>query len=357
MSILLKAFFVLLAAISGYLIALQLVNNELTAYIGMLIGLIIALAAIRIEMLAKDTPARTLIGGVIGIISGLVVANLVTYPLVLQYFNNPRIEYSVYIIVNVIIGSLGFSVGMKKGEELTAEFQKLKNRGENQKDKKDVPLKNLLILDTSVIIDGRIADICETGFIDGTLIVPKFVLGELQFIADSADPIKKVRGTRGLDALQRLQKDTPIEVEISSEDFPMTDKVDMKLVELAKKRTAKILTNDINLHKIAKLNGIPTLNINSLANAVKPVILPGEEIRILVAKEGKENNQGVGYLDDGTMVVIDDGAGFVGKTISANVTSILQTSSGRMVFSKATAATASTGEHKKKKEPIFKAVE
>lgn len=356
MSILLKAFFVLLAAICGYLIALQLVNNELTAYIGMLIGLIVALVAIRIEMLAKDTPARTLIGGVIGIISGLVVANLVTYPLVLQYFNNPRIEYSVYIIVNVIIGSLGFSVGMKKGEELTAEFKKLKNsRGENKKDQKDAPLKNLLILDTSVIIDGRIADICETGFIDGTLIVPKFVLGELQFIADSADPIKKVRGTRGLDALQRLQKDTPIEVEISSEDFPATDKVDMKLVELAKKRTAKILTNDINLHKIAKLNGIPTLNINSLANAVKPVILPGEEIRILVAKEGKENNQGVGYLDDGTMVVIDDGAGFVGKTISANVTSILQTSSGRMVFSKTTAASA--GEPRKKKEPIFKAVD
>ncbi len=356
MSILLKAFFVLLAAISGYLIALQLVNNELTAYIGMLVGLIIALVAIRVEMLAKDTPARTLIGGVIGIISGLVVANLVTYPLVLQYFNNPRIEYSVYIIVNIIIGSLGFSVGLKKGEELTAESKKLKNnRGDNQNEQNNAPLKNLLILDTSVIIDGRIADICETGFIDGTLIVPKFVLGELQFIADSADPIKKVRGTRGLDALQRLQKDTPIEVEISNEDFPATDKVDMKLVELAKKRTAKILTNDINLHKIAKLNGIPTLNINSLANAVKPVILPGEEIRILVAKEGKENKQGVGYLDDGTMVVIDDGADFVGKTVSANVTSILQTSSGRMVFSKTTAAVADNP--RKKKEPIFKAVE
>ena len=357
MSILLKAFFVLLAAISGYLIALQLVNNELTAYIGMLVGFIIALAAIRIEMLAKDTPARTLIGGVIGVITGLVVANLVTYPLVLQYFNNPRIEYSVYVIVNVILGSLGFSVGIKKGEELTAEFKKLKNsKSDNQNKEEEVVRKNLLILDTSVIIDGRIADICETGFIDGVLIVPKFVLGELQFIADSADPIKKVRGTRGLDALQRLQKDTPIEVEISSEDFPATDKVDMKLVELAKKHAAKILTNDINLHKIAKLNGIPTLNINSLANAVKPVILPGEEIRILVAKEGKENNQGVGYLDDGTMVVIDDGASCVGKTISANVTSILQTSSGRMVFSRASAS-GSADESKKKKEPIFKAVE
>jgi len=357
MSILLKAFLVILAAISGYLIALQLVDNELTAYIGMLVGLIVSLAAIRIEMLAKDTPPRILIGGVAGIITGLIVANLVTYPLVLHYFGNPRLEYTVYLIVNVIIGSLGLSVGMKKGEELSLESERHKNRAENNNnsDGKKGLRKNLLILDTSVIIDGRIADICETGFIDGTLLVPKFVLGELQFIADSADPIKKVRGTRGLDALQRLQKDTPIEVEISSEDFPATEQVDMKLVELAKKCTAKILTNDINLHKIAKLNGVPTLNINSLANAVKPVILPGEEIRILVAKEGKENNQGVGYLDDGTMVVIDDGAKCVGKTISANVTSILQTSSGRMVFSRA--AASGSGEAKKKKEPIFKAVD
>jgi len=354
-SILLKAFLVILASISGYLIALQLVNNELTAYIGMLVGLIVSLAAIRIEMLAKDTPPRILIGGVVGIITGLIVANLVTYPLVLHYFGNPRLEYTVYLIVNLIIGSLGLGVGMKKGEELALESKKLKNRTENHNDAEEGLSKNLLILDTSVIIDGRIADICETGFIDGILIVPKFVLGELQFIADSTDPIKKVRGTRGLDALQRLQKDTPIEVEISSEDFPATEQVDMKLVELAKKRTAKILTNDINLHKIAKLNGVPTLNINSLANAVKPVILPGEEIRILVAKEGKENNQGVGYLDDGTMVVIDDGANCVGKTISANVTSILQTSSGRMVFSKTTAS--GCGEARKKKEPIFKAVD
>ncbi len=355
MSILLKAFLVILASISGYLIALQLVNNELTAYIGMLIGLIVSLVAIRIEMLAKDTPPRILIGGVVGIITGLIVANLVTYPLVLHYFDNPRLEYTVYLIVNVIIGSLGLSVGMKKGEELALESEKLKNNLDSHNDGKEGLRKNLLILDTSVIIDGRIADICETGFIDGTLLVPKFVLGELQFIADSVDPIKKVRGTRGLDALQRLQKDTPIEVEISSEDFPATEQVDMKLIELAKKRTAKILTNDINLHKIAKLNDVPTLNINSLANAVKPVILPGEEIRILVAKEGKENNQGVGYLDDGTMVVIDDGANCVGKTISANVTSILQTSSGRMVFSRTTAS--GCVETKKKKEPIFKAVD
>jgi len=323
------------------------------AYFGFLAGLIFSLGAIRVEMTAKDTPSRILLGGVVGLVTGLLIANLVTYPLVLHYFNNPPLEYTAYIIVNIIIGSLGLSVGVKKGEELHADYKKNKNKVEGNGE--EIARKNILILDTSVIIDGRIADICETGFIDGTLLVPKFVLGELQFIADSVDPIKKVRGSRGLDALDRLQKDTPIDVEISDEDFPATEQVDMKLVELAKKRDAKILTNDINLHKVAKLHGVTALNINSLANAVKPVILPGEEIRILVAKVGKENNQGVGYLDDGTMVVIDEGAGSVGKTICANVTSILQTSSGRMVFSRTTAS--GCADNRKSKEPIFKAVE
>jgi uncharacterized protein YacL len=344
---------VLISSISGYIIALQLVNNELTAYFGFLVGLILSLAAIRIEMVAKDAPTRVLLGAVIGLVTGLLVANLVTYPLVFQYFNNPQLEYTAYIIVNIIIGSLGLSVGIKKGEELHVEFKKNKNKVEGGNEK--ASHKNILILDTSVIIDGRIADICETGFIDGTLLVPKFVIGELQYIADSPDPIKKVRGARGLDALDRLQKDTPIDVEISDEDFPATEQVDLKLVELAKVREAKILTNDINLHKVARLHGVTALNINSLANAVKPVILPGEEIRILVAKEGKENNQGVGYLDDGTMVVIDNAANCVGKTISANVTSILQTSSGRMVFSRTSASGCI--DIKKNKEPIFKAVD
>jgi uncharacterized protein YacL len=195
--------------------------------------------------------------------------------------------------------------------------------------------ENLKLLDTSVVIDGRIADVCEAGFIDGVFIVPQFILQELQYIADSQDSMKRARGRRGLDILHRIQKMSAITVRIVEEDFPKIKEVDAKLVALARLLNAKIITNDFNLNKVAQLQGVAVLNINELANALRPVVLPGEIMRIFVLKEGKEYNQGVAYLDDGTMVVVENGRKHMGKTIEVIVTSVLQTTAGRMIFARA----------------------
>ena len=194
------------------------------------------------------------------------------------------------------------------------------------------PERRYKILDTSVIIDGRIADICETGFVDGTLVVPQFVLKELQFVADSSDALKRNRGRRGLDILQKIQKMASVEVIVSDMDFPNVREVDLKLIELARSLQGKIVTNDFNLNKVAQLRGIEVLNINELANALKPVVLPGESMKVFILKEGKEYNQGVAYLDDGTMVVVDNARRLIGKTIDVIVTSVLQTTAGKMIF-------------------------
>ncbi|HTL00827.1 MAG TPA: PIN domain-containing protein, partial [Vicinamibacterales bacterium] len=194
------------------------------------------------------------------------------------------------------------------------------------------PVRRYRILDTSVIIDGRIADICETGFVDGTLVVPQFVLKELQQVADSADSLRRNRGRRGLDILQRIQKMAGLDVIISDQDFPEVREVDLKLIELAKILQGKIVTNDFNLNKVAQLRGVEVLNINELANSLKPVVLPGETMKVFILKEGKEYNQGVAYLDDGTMVVVDNARSMIGKTIDVVVTSVLQTTAGKMIF-------------------------
>jgi uncharacterized protein YacL len=194
--------------------------------------------------------------------------------------------------------------------------------------------KSYKILDTSVIIDGRIADIAETGFLDGTVVTPQFVLRELQLVADSADPLKRNRGRRGLDILQRLQKVPSLQIQIVEDDFPTVREVDLKLIELAKVYEGKIITNDFNLNKVAQLQGVAVLNINELANALKPIVLPGEIMRVFILKEGKEYNQGVAYLDDGTMVVVDNARKMIGKTIDVSVTSVLQTTAGKMIFGK-----------------------
>ncbi|MDE3156151.1 MAG: TRAM domain-containing protein, partial [Acidobacteriota bacterium] len=188
------------------------------------------------------------------------------------------------------------------------------------------------VLDTSVIIDGRIADICETGFIDGALVIPQFVLKELQLVADSADALKRNRGRRGLDILQKIQKMAGVEVVISDVDFPDVREVDLKLIELARTLQGKIVTNDFNLNKVAQLRGVEVLNINELANSLKPVVLPGEIMKVFILKEGKEYNQGVAYLDDGTMVVVDNARKMIGRTIDIVVTSVLQTTAGKMIF-------------------------
>jgi uncharacterized protein YacL len=206
------------------------------------------------------------------------------------------------------------------------------------------PRRRYRVLDTSVIIDGRIADICETGFMDGTLVIPQFVLKELQFVADSSDSMKRNRGRRGLDILQKIQKMAGVDVMISDVDFPDVKEVDLKLIELARTLEGKIVTNDFNLNKVAQLRGVSVLNINELANSLKPVVLPGELMKVFILKEGKEYNQGVAYLDDGTMVVVDNARKMIGKTIDVVVTSVLQTTAGKMIFGRfidsATAAQA-----------------
>ena len=219
----------------------------------------------------------------------------------------------------------GWCIGARKGEWLEPEnlVGLFRSAG---------PRKRYKILDTSVIIDGRIADICETGFMDGTLVIPQFVLKELQLVADSSDSMKRNRGRRGLDILQKIQKMAGVDVMISDMDFPEVREVDLKLIELARALQGKIVTNDFNLNKVAQLRGVEVLNINELANSLKPVVLPGEIMKVFILKEGKEYNQGVAYLDDGTMVVVDNARKMIGKTIDVVVTSVLQTTAGKMIF-------------------------
>jgi uncharacterized protein YacL len=220
---------------------------------------------------------------------------------------------------------IGFSVGTRKSEWLNPahlfRFFQEKSLGRSFK-----------ILDTSVIIDGRIADLCDTAFMEGTLVVPQFILKELQLVADSSDSVKRQRGRRGLDVLDHLQKSSQVSVMISDMDFPDVRDVDSKLIEMAKQLEARIVTNDLNLNKVARLQGISVLNINELANSLKPIVLPGETMRVYILKEGKERDQGVAYLDDGTMVVVDNSRKMIGQNIDVTVTSVLQTTVGKMIF-------------------------
>ena len=234
-------------------------------------------------------------------------------------------EHFFHVLFFVVLMYLGLVAGAQHGEwfepaRIIAAFRD------------SARLHQYKILDTSVIIDGRIADICETGFVEGTLVAPQFVLRELQQVADSTDSLKRNRGRRGLDILQKIQKMGNVQVQVVETDFPEIREVDLKLIELARKMSGKIVTNDFNLNKVAQLRGVQVLNINELANSLKPVVLPGEVMRVFVLKEGKEPGQGVGYLDDGTMVVVDQGKKALGKTIEVTVTSVLQTTAGKMIF-------------------------
>ncbi len=228
--------------------------------------------------------------------------------------------------------NIAITVGYRKGKEIDHQQSSAsKQRSQQQR----VAAAETKILDTSVIIDGRIADVAEAGFITGPMIVPKFIIKELQHIADSSEPIKRVRGRRGLDVLKRMQKDIPnVSIKITNHDFPNIKEADLKLVELARRLRGIIITNDFNLNKVAGLQNVKVLNLNQLSNALKPVVLPGETMHIHVVKEGKEENQGVGYLEDGTMVVVDDARKFLGDEIDVSVTSVLQTPTGRMIFSR-----------------------
>jgi uncharacterized protein YacL len=291
-------------------------------------ALAVALAAaiVYFETRVRRASLKTLIGAAVGSILGIVGASLVGFLISAQHGIPPDIGAFLTVVLTLFMAYVGLVVGAAKGDflDLSALGGIFSERGG--------PRVHPLILDTSVIIDGRVADICETGFLAGPIVIPQFVLHELQQIADSADSIKRNRGRRGLDVLQRIQKKASVEVQITSVDFPEIREVDHKLIEMARRVEGKIVTNDFNLNKVAQLRGVAVLNINELANALKPVVLPGETMRVYILKEGKEYNQGVAYLDDGTMVVVDNARRLIGKTVDISVTSVLQTTAGKMIF-------------------------
>ena len=296
----------------------------------MLIALVLSSMFILAEIFIQKLSSNGIISGGIGLIIGLALANLLS----LCLLGIPQLkEISGWqLSLNLGLGYIGLMIGILRKHEMldmfvhSSSIPSGKVSVANGEDKK--------ILDTSVIIDGRIEEICETGFISGTLIAPRFVLLELQRIADSSDSLKRTRGRRGLDILHKIQKRPNINVQISEIDYPDVREVDSKLLCLAKELKAKVMTNDFNLNKLAQLEGVGILNINELAEALKPVVLPGEEMQVHIIKEGKEYSQGVGYLDDGTMVVVDNGYDYIGRRVKTIVTSVLQTTAGRMIFTR-----------------------
>jgi len=315
-----------ICSIGGYLIAAQMDSLSRfwwAPWAGSLAGLLFALAALSVEKLIKHIPIKVIFGGTIGLVAGLSIAKLISFTF--TGLENTTIRVAIYVILSCIFGYIGMVLGSIKIEELRIPnwpwFSRGSFRGGQGK-----------ILDTSVIIDGRIADIVETGFLSGTLIIPQFVLQELQHIADSPDQTRRVRGRRGLDVIRRLQQEDLADVRIEQQDFDNLNDVDAKLVALALRLNAKVVTNDYNLAKVAEVQGIRVLNINQLANALKPVVLPGEILRLQILKEGKEQGQGIAYLEDGTMVVVENASRYLGREVEVSVTSILQTTAGRLIF-------------------------
>lgn len=311
-----------LLAVAGYFIQPFSAPNPI---FGMFYGSLLGLLIIFLEsLITRSVGPKTLIGSVIGLVFGIILAIFVSYligRLALGKSTTSFLQlFSFFFFIYI-----GLLLGSKKADwfepaNLAALFGE---KGEK---------KSYKILDTSVIIDGRIADLTETGFLEGTVVVPQFVLRELQHIADSPDSLKRNRGRRGIEILQRMQKKPDLNVTITEIDFPDIPEVDMKLIELAKQLNAKIVTNDYNLNKIAQLQGVRVLNINELASSLRPVVLPGETMKVFILKEGKEYNQGVAYLDDGTMVVVDNARKLIGKNVDVVVTSVLQTTVGKMIF-------------------------
>jgi len=305
----------------GYLVGLR----EGAPFYGVLIGAGIATLGIIIEFLFSKVGFGALFGGLIGLFVGITCAQLLYYP-IKTLFGGLEDIYSP-VILNILLGYTGLLIGLRKGRGLIlSDIVKAFKGGASE--------ENLKLIDTSAIIDGRIADICDAGFAEGTFILPQFILQELQRIADSQDPLKRARGRRGLDILHKIQKMSNITVKIVDEDLPKIKEVDAKLVALAKTLGSKIITNDLNLNKIAELQGVSVLNINELASALRPVVLPGEGMNVFIIKEGKELNQGVAYLEDGTMVVVDNARRLINKNVEVTVTSVLQTTSGKMIFAK-----------------------
>src|ERR1043166_1969683 len=302
-------------------------SEETRRLLSTLLALALALLVIGFEMRVRRASLKTLIGAAIGSILGIAGAFLIGVLISIQKEAAVSAEMQTFLTISLafFMGYVGLMVGAAKGDYL--DLSALGGIFSDKSVKRDYK-----ILDTSVIIDGRIADVAETGFLGGTLIIPNFILTELQQVADSPDSSKRQRGRRGLDMLQRLRNNSKLDIQIVETDFPAVKEVDLKLIELGKQLEAVIVTNDFNLNKVSQLRGVEVLNINELANALKPVVLPGEAMRVFILKEGKEYNQGVAYLDDGTMVVVDNARRLIGKNADIAVTSVLQTTAGKMIF-------------------------
>ncbi len=329
MIIIFRVVFILTSAVFTFLYYSDL--SIKTALLSALIAAAVSLIIIMIvEYVSHTFSVRLLLSAIVGLMAGLVVGHFVNLG-----FSSIKIEALnnlTGIIQPLIYHIFGFAVMMffAINSENIGLFNKILPAGVDEEGS-EISYK---ILDTSVIIDGRISDICDTGFLEGILVIPNFVLNELQMIADSADSIKRNRGRRGLDILNKMQKDQSIMVKISDMDFKDTPEVDAKLVKLGKVMKAKIITNDYNLNKVAEFHGVPVLNINQLSNALKPIVLPGEEMNVALIKEGKDPDQAIGYLDDGTMVVVENGRKMLNREVDVTVTSVLQTTAGRMIFTR-----------------------
>jgi uncharacterized protein YacL len=325
--VIIRICFIAVVAIACYFLqpfGLARFSPWFAAVAGVFLGMVVVFFEARLRVVSL----KRLIGAVIGSILGILGASLFSMVLKDSLNKHPETQKFLPLMIMLLMSYVGLIVGANKGDLLNLAALGGIFGAEKQ------GRKSFKILDTSVIIDGRIADIGETGFLDGMVVIPQFVLRELQLVADSADSLKRNRGRRGLDILQRLQKIATVNVQIVEDDFPTIREVDLKLIELAKAYEAKIITNDFNLNKVAQLQGVEVLNINELANALKPIVLPGESMRVFVLKEGKEYNQGVAYLDDGTMVVVDNARKLIGKNVDIAVTSVLQTTAGKMIFGK-----------------------
>src|SRR5215203_2696386 len=331
--LIIRLFFVAMLAAVGFLLNPLAQTTHLTSgfrerqVTSAVLGAMVALLIIAFEMRARQANLRTLIGAATGSILGIVGAYLIGMLISAQDINTVPGEMRTFltIVLACFMGYIGLMVGAAKGDYL--DLSALGGIFSDKNTKRDYK-----ILDTSVIIDGRIADVAETGFLGGSLIIPNFILRELQQVADSPASSKRQRGRRGLDMLNRLQNNSSLDIQIVETDFPSVREVDLKLIELGKQLDAVIVTNDFNLNKVSQLRGVNVLNINELANALKPVVLPGEAMRVFILKEGKEYNQGVAYLDDGTMVVVDNARKMISKTADIAVTSVLQTTAGKMIF-------------------------
>lgn len=314
--------FVIASALIGY----QALGPKDAGLLGIFIGILAGLCIIMLEIGMRRVSMRGLSSAVFGLILGLIMSKLVTDALSLAPISSAALSVTK-VILTLIFCYLGMVIGLRGKDEFNIIIPYVRLRRQDQ-------TEELTLFDTSVIIDGRIVDICKTKFLENKMVVPKFVLRELQQLADSTDSIKRQRGRRGLEILHTLQNEMGQNIMLHEEELPEIAEVDAKLIKLAKLLEAKILTVDFNLNRVASIQGIKVLNINELANALKPVVLPGEQMQIKLIREGKEHNQAVGYRDDGTMVVVEDARRFIGQEVKVAVTSILQTQAGRMIFTK-----------------------